>query len=418
MNVCMHVLGRARTDVRVLREATALREVGYSVSIVDVESESTRRGGANNEGVAIRHVVMPSWFAPTRFKPWFLFKALYMLVRSTLALAWMPADIYCAHDFDALPACYLVALVRRKRLVFDAHELPLVDPNVTSWPLLCSLYARALRVMVSRCAGVITVSPPIADDLYARFGASHVEVVRNIPPFQRVAGSSRLAKCLHVGPESRVALYQGNLQADRGLDVLVHAAPFLDPNVVIVMMGKGPLQAHLERLTVDLGCQDRVKIIPPVPYSELLSWTAAADLGLIVNPASYSRNVQLCLPNKLFEYLMAGLPVLTSRLVAVEDLIAAYGVGRIVDPLIPEVVGRAINALMRDDSARDTMRHNAHLATERELRWEVERGRLLDLYAQISGTTPRRPLRTVQPVVDATGTVVGSQASDVVGMWH
>jgi glycosyltransferase involved in cell wall biosynthesis len=90
----------------------------------------------------------------------------------------------------------------------------------------------------------------------------------------------------------------------------------------------------------------------------------------------------MCLPNKLFEYLMAGVPVLTSRLDAVEELVSTHDVGRVVDPLEPEVIGQAINAMCGDVDALAKMRSNALAVSQHQLRWEVEQQRLLEIYQQ------------------------------------
>src|SRR5712692_3002561 len=130
VKVCMHVLGTARTDVRVMREATALVEEGFAVSIVDVESDRTHPVEEEIGGICVKHIMMSSWFVSTRFKPWFLAKATWMLICGILRLIRTPADIYHAHEEQALPACYIAARLRRKLLIFDAHELPFSAASV------------------------------------------------------------------------------------------------------------------------------------------------------------------------------------------------------------------------------------------------------------------------------------------------
>src|SRR2546425_5066798 len=126
VRVCMHVLGAARTDGRVMRAASALAEAGFAVSIVDIESDS-RRKVEHVHNVSIKHVDVPTSFMATRFRRWGLLKALWLFLRSTQLLIQTPADIYHAHDVTALPACYIAACLRHKPLIFDAHELPLKE---------------------------------------------------------------------------------------------------------------------------------------------------------------------------------------------------------------------------------------------------------------------------------------------------
>jgi glycosyltransferase involved in cell wall biosynthesis len=392
--ICMHVLGTARTDVRVMREATALAQAGWEVTIVDIEKDRRRPRAEDLMGIHMSHIVMPGWFTPTRFKPWFLSKIARIVLHGTLALLRTPTDIYHAHDDTALLACYIAARLRRKVLIFDAHELPLVEPNVTRWRLLCMLATSMLKHMMAYCSGIVTVSHPIRQELQRRYGGRTAVVIRNIPAYQAPASSDRLRCHLGLSADVRIALYQGNLDS-RGLERLIPAAKFLDPGIGIVMMGQGAIQRNLETLIVQEGVSDRVKIIPPVPYGELLSWTAAADLGLVVyapsQAAHMTPNIQMCLPNKLFEYLMAGLPVLASPLDAVTEIIRTYDVGRTVDSLEPEAIGHAISALLADRAGLARMRANALAATRGELCWEKESQRLIDLYQDIVGAHNPQP---------------------------
>ena len=155
---------------------------------------------------------------------------------------------------------------------------------------------------------------------------------------------------------------------------------------MIVLMGSGPSQRALETLVATEGIGDRVCILPPVPYDELLSWTASADVGLIVYDGSHSPNVHYCLPNKLFEYLMAGVPVVASQLEAVAEILDRYDVGTVTPSIEPEAVGRTLATLLEDATHLERMRQNALTAARSELRWDVESTHLLALYQEIVAT--------------------------------
>jgi glycosyltransferase involved in cell wall biosynthesis len=303
-----------------------------------------------------------------------------------------PADAYHAHDEATLPACFIASLLRRKRLVFDAHELPLDETSIR-WPWLLKLFSYLLAFILPRCAGIITVSEPIAQEIRKRYHTSEITVVRNILPYKSVPKSDLLRQSLDLGSDVRIALYQGSLQANRGLAELIRAAPFLDPDIVIIMLGKGNATelVKLEAIIAEVGLPDRVRILPAVPYAELLNWTASADIGLIVNPPEISLNVQMCLPNKFFEYLMVGLPVLSTALDVVGEIIRAYDVGRV---MIGEgggdgeghrsvVIGEAINVMLADAQGLVRMHGNALAVVRDEFCWEKERMRLICLYRGI-----------------------------------
>ncbi|MBF6589365.1 MAG: glycosyltransferase family 4 protein [Ktedonobacterales bacterium] len=383
--VCMHVLGVARTDGRVMREARALAQTGYDVSIVDIEADTSRPHTEDVEGIHLRHMMMPNWFTPTRFKPFFLLKSARVMRQSSRLLRHTRADAYHAHDANALPACHRAARRRRKPLVFDAHEFPFVEPSTTRFRLLTSIARRRLRQIMRRCDAVITVSAPIAVEMRERYGGPLAVLVRNTPPYIPPTSSNLLRERLGLPETSRIALYQGNLQPDRGLDRLIPAARYLAPGHILVLMGGGSAGAELRAMIESEGVSQQVRILPPVPYDELLAWTASAHLGLIIYPPSFSPNVEMCLPNKLFEYLMAGLPVLASPLVAVEELLRAYDVGAVVPTLETAVVGQAISSMLANTEGLARLRRNALEASRHDLCWEVEQRHLLDLYARLPG---------------------------------
>ncbi|HTK05979.1 MAG TPA: glycosyltransferase [Ktedonobacteraceae bacterium] len=389
VKVGMHVLGAAATDPRVLREAIALVEAGYDVSIVDIEEEGTRPRDEDLQGVHLKHVLMPRAFFSTRFDKSTLIRVTQLFVRTTTRLLQTKADIYHGHEVSGLLPCYIAAVLRRKPVIFDAHEMPLFERPLSelgrSRRMLRGLLVILLKYIVPRCAGVITVSPPIVQELLTRYGLEDVALIRNIPEFRAVTRTNRLREYLGLKPEMRIVLYQGYLQPNRGLDKLIRAAKFLGPDITVVLMGKNrkTTQAQLEALIASEGVEERVKIIPPVPYKELLEWTSSADIGVNVASPDYSLNVQYFLPNKLFEYIMSGLPVLSSPLRAMVEVITHYDVGQVFPSLEPADIAEAINRLIADPASIERMRQNAFAAAKKELHWEKEQTKLLALYQEI-----------------------------------
>lgn len=355
--VGLHVVRPERVDVRAQRTARALAQAGYTVSIIDVEE----------------------------VRPFSFLKALHAFARGLYDLLRCDADIYHACEVTALPACFIAAKIRRKPLIFEAYEMPLHDVPLAEMGRLRrvfhSLLSLLLPCLIPACQAVIAVSPPIVAEIKRRYHIEQVFLVRNILPYRAVARSERLRAYLGLALSTRVVLYQGYLQSDRGLDILVRAAPLLDPDIVIVLMGKGigATQARLESLIRELGVTERVKIIPPVPYDELLDWTASADIGLTPLSPEQTLTMKWCLPNKVFEYIMAGRPILSAPLEAVQELIARYDVGQTFPVALPSSLAHAINAMLVDSAALARMRANA-LRAAHELNWENEQERLLKVY--------------------------------------
>jgi glycosyltransferase involved in cell wall biosynthesis len=385
-HICMLVLTPARSTVHVRREANALAAAGYAVTLIDVEHDPDPPGDETVDGLRLHHVYVAqrnaSHYDPVAFVPWLLFKVL-RVIRTASAVVATRADAYHAHDITALPACYIAAVLRRKPLVFDAHELPLTQQHLVRHRLMNALSRAMLRLMMRRCTATITVSPPLVHEMRRLYGGPDATVLRNIPDYQRPVDQDRLRRHFGLAQGARIALYQGTFQANRSLDILVRAAPFLAPSNFIVFMGAGESRGELEQLIAALDVGDRVLIKSAVPYAELLSWTTSADLGLCVLSPDESMSIRYCLPNKLFEYLMAGLPVLTTPLDAVVELLHQHNAGGVIASLAPEAIAMAINRLLDDPQALAQMRMNALNACRTELRWDLEQQRLTDLYARL-----------------------------------
>ena len=384
--VCMHVLNPYRMDARVMRSAHALSYAGFAVTVIDTVEECSKMTEDMN-GITVKHVKVAGAFSAALFKKWAVIKALPLFVRSLLLLLETSADFYHAHDATALPACYIAAKLRSKPLIFDAHELPLSELDYAHRRWARVLLTPFLSRMVASSAAGIGASPYYEQNLWDRFHLSHVSLLRNVPPLRNVPKNNLLREHLCLSSDTHIALYQGYLQYGRGLDKLVQAAQYLDSNVVIVMMGKGKgagdASSRLRALIADEKVGDRVKIIPHVPYEELLDWTSSADIGLIAYEPDYSLNFQMCLPNKLFEFLMAGVPVLTSSLDAVIDVVNTYHVGKILPSLDPVDIARAIHCMLVDSVDLASMRQNALNAAQNEFNWEKESHNLIHLYDTI-----------------------------------
>lgn len=383
--VCMHLMVPGRLNYRVMNDAKALQKSGYEVIICDVVGDHTCPLKEVVDGISFQHVYAPGWFVSTRWKLWFLIKMIVLMVSCTFQLLRCDADIYHAHVEHTFLAAFVAARLRGKGLIFDTPELTMFGPSILRWPILRFLAIHIIRWMCASCDGYITGSPlykPILQDLY---GCEQVLVLRHIPPYQKVSRNTCLQEKLKLDPDVRIALYQGYLQEDRGLDTLVLAAHGLKPGNIIVLMGASQHKTltQLLELIRQERLEDRVRILPAVPYDELLAWSASADIGLVVLPPGYSLSIRFCLPNKFFEYIMAGLPVLSSNLDAVVAMIHHYNVGQVLPDFTSTAIGEAINSMLADQEARAVMHSHALEAVRDGLTWEDESGQLVQLYQGI-----------------------------------
>jgi glycosyltransferase involved in cell wall biosynthesis len=294
------------------------------------------------------------------------------------------ADVYHAHDLNTLLAVVMAARETNGSVVYDSHEL-FVQRNTTEslWHRFVWIWQEAHLI---RCADrVITVSDSIADVLAERYRIKRPVVIRNVQqysPFQPSTRLRELPELSHVGSEACIAIYAGRITRGRGLDMLVKASAHLR-GVTIVLMGvRAPVYyEHLKKEINSLDVRDKVILLPPVESDQVNEYLCSADMGLMPTE-NICLSYRLGAGNKLFHYLMAGLPVLVSDQPEKRKIVEQYDVGRVFDPEDPNDIARAIQELADDAELRRRLSENA-LAAAKVLNWENEEKKLIELYRSI-----------------------------------
>jgi glycosyltransferase involved in cell wall biosynthesis len=361
-------------DSRVRREASALAAAGHGVFVVElapVPAESRWLDGFQR-----RSSLPPAWIRQRLPSPVYRSVMLLCFIREVLRLR---PEIVHAHDAAMLMPGLVSARLVGARLVYDSHELASSVPyRERSW----AWFVRAVeRLIVPRAAAVITVSDGIAARLRELYSLPVTPtVVRNVSALGP-GGRGGLRRQLGIGPEVPLVLHQGAPAPDRGCDVLVDAVARV-PEARLVFLGdpEPGYGEELQRRVRALGVEDRVSLLSSVPLDELLAFTAEADVGVTLLQDT-CENHRLALPNKLFEYVAAGVPVLASALPEAQRVIESYGIGWTVPPDDPGAIGAALRIALsqRDDHALA----ERLAAAAQELRWPREQIRLTDLYAQL-----------------------------------
>jgi glycogen(starch) synthase len=263
-------------------------------------------------------------------------------------------DVVHANDLDTLPAGWLLARVSGARLVYDAHEL--YTEQEPDPPHLHRAVVRALEATLARRAdAVVTVSEPIAEELRTRLGLRETPAaVVNAPERDEREPASRADGPLR-------AIYQGAMGPGRPLEDLLVAAEHA-PEVQFTLRVAG---ADADGLRERAAHLPNVEVVAPVAPDRLVEALRGHDVGLIIN-RPVTRNDELVFPNKLFEYLMAGLAVAVPRLPGMTPLVEGEGVGVTYEPGAPDELGRALAALAREPEELEQMRRAARrLALDR-----------------------------------------------------
>jgi glycosyltransferase involved in cell wall biosynthesis len=366
-----------RFDSRVRREANALAAGGWEVCVLELADVPGRT--ATIDGFARRSCQPLKRIRHKLPRP----------VDRSLILIWFVAgvlrtqpDIVHAHDAAMLLPGIVGARLSGARLVYDSHELATSVPyRERTWAWFVTTIERAV---VPRCDAVITVSDGIAARLREAYRLRRTPtVVRNVSALDR-QGRGGLRRALGLRESEPLVLHQGAPAPARGCEVLVDAAALLD-GVHVAFLGD-PEPGYGDQLQARIrhrGVADRVTLLPSVALCELLAYTAEADIGVTLLQDT-CENHRLALPNKLFEYIAAGVPVVASALPEMQRLVDSYGIGWCVTPDDP----RALADTLREALAN---RHGAALRARladaaADLTWSRESARLVDLYAELART--------------------------------
>lgn len=272
-----------------------------------------------------------------------------------------PVDVVHAHEVETLAAGYHAARRAGARLVYDAHEV-----YADQEPGAPRAYRRAVRgleaALARRADRVVTVSEPIAEELRRSLRLPRPPIAwLNCPPLTERPAAPPVDGPLEV-------VYQGAMGPGRPLgDLLAAAERAAGARLTIRLVGADP--GELERAVGARGLADRVAVAEPVRPDRLVEALGGFHVGLVIN-RPVTRNDELVLPNKLFEYLMGGLAVVVPRLPGLAKLVEESGVGVTYEPGRPERLAEALSALAGDRARLDGLRRRAReLAVER---WNAE----------------------------------------------
>ena len=284
------------------------------------------------------------------------------------------ANVYHSHDLNTL---YVGSRCKKKtgaRLVYDSHELQTERNRMTKWWRRWAAWNE--KKWLPYADAMIVASPSWIDINRKKYGKvpnPSVSII-NTPELQTIDQPRDLRGELDIPADAPILLYQGSIQENRGIEPAIDAITLL-PKAVLVVVGYGYHRPTLEADVRKRGLTERVKFFGPIPNDELLAWTAAADIGLC-NIVNSSLSYYTSLPNKLFEYIIAGIAVIGSDSPEIGRIVQEEGVGEIADPIDPEALAEATRTILSD---LDKYRAATKPAAEK-YNWAIEEQKLLDVY--------------------------------------
>jgi glycosyltransferase involved in cell wall biosynthesis len=283
-----------------------------------------------------------------------------------------------SNDLDTLLPNYLVKKIRRKTIVYDTHEYFTGVPELEGRPFVRNTWLRIEKWIFPKIENVITVNDSIAE-LYKNEYGKQLAVVRNIPALKKNS-ISLSKKDLGIDDSKAMIILQGSgINIHRGAEEAVLAMQFVD-DAVLYIIGGGDVIDILKAMVAEKKLESKVKFIPKLPMDKLLQYTMHADIGLTLDKDT-NINYRFSLPNKLFDYIHAGVPVLASNLVEIEKIIREFNVGDIIDSHDPEHIAQKLNNLLNDKTRLNILKENCKFAATK-LNWETEEIRLINVFKE------------------------------------
>ncbi|MFY3706993.1 glycosyltransferase family 4 protein [Achromobacter dolens] len=373
--VALLVLNPFTNDSRVLKEAQSLKRAGYEPFVVALH-ESGLPERETVHGIDVRRVRLLSRGWP-KVLPVQLFKYVEWLWRAFL-LARKAAIVHC-NDLPTLPAGAVARMLGRKRtrVVYDAHEFEINDvANEPRWKI--RVKSMMERFWIRHADATMTVSESIAEEYVRMYGIAKPALVLNCPPLAPPPKADIFRSTLGIAKDAIIFLYQGGLAPGRGIEPIIDAFKRMpDDKRVVVFMGYGPLAGSIAQAA---AASANIYYHPAVSPDDLPSYTASADVGLCLIE-NLCLSYFYCLPNKLFEYLMAGLPVMVSDLQELRRFVQAHPVGPILQDGHADAIFQAVTRL--DESALAGYADAAQSARQM-FHWQAQESVLQDVYRRVS----------------------------------
>jgi glycosyltransferase involved in cell wall biosynthesis len=365
------VINDLTTDQRVHRHCLCLADHDYQVQLVG-------RTLANSQPVGERDYSTFRFKLPFETGP--LFYASFNL-RLFLHLLFSKADLLFSNDLDTLLPNYLVSKLKRVDLIYDSHELFSEVSEVQARPRVQGVWKWLEKTLMPRLSNMMTVNRSIADT-YKKWYGVDMKVHRNLP-MKKPDAIKTSRTDLDLPIDKKIIVLQGaGINVDRGAEEAVLAMQFLNDHLLLII-GSGDVIDQLKEMVTELNLADKVKILGKKPYDEMMKYTACADLGLSLDKDT-SLNYRFSLPNKLFDYIQVGTPVLVSNLPELAKVVTENGVGELLESHDPKVLADQIERMLSNEPKMDEYAQNCRKAGS-ELVWENERKVLDDMINEIDG---------------------------------
>lgn len=297
-------------------------------------------------------------------------------IRLFVFLLFHRCDCLLSNDLDTLLPNFWISKLKNADLIYDSHEYFTEVPELVNRPKVQRVWRRIEEYVLPKMNEMIAVNQSIANLFHEKYGIK-VHIIRNIP-MKKMLPAPASRKEVGLNPEKHVLVLQGSgINIHRGAEELLDAMAYLD-DCQLVIIGGGDVLPILKEKVATNHWEDRVKFFPRMPYQKMMAITQIAELGFTLDKDT-NLNYRFSLPNKLFDYIQAGVPVIASRLTEIERVITDYNIGDFIENHDPKTIASTVKKALNDKKNMSLWKNNIIFAAK-DLCWENEEKVLLRIY--------------------------------------
>ena len=357
--ILISVTNDLTTDQRVEKTCEVLSEIGYDVLLVGRKLKKSLPIQRNYKTIRFRLL----------FNKGFLFYAEFN-IRLFIFLLFTKKDLLFSNDLDTLLPNYIIGKLQNKKLVFDSHELFSEIPELVNKQRVKKVWLFLEKTIIPKLQNVITVSDSIKNHYHNLYGISAI-VIRNIPKIEHIN-----QKNFEIdAEEKKVILYQGSVNIGRGIELMIDTMALLDEYLFIVI-GDGDILEQLKEKVSNLSLHDKVKFIGKKTPEELKELTPNATIGMSLEE-DLGLNYRYALPNKIFDYLHANVPVIVADLPEMRSLIKKHPIGEILIERTPKTLAKTIINMTNISYEKELK------TAKKELNWSKEKEKLISIFSKL-----------------------------------
>lgn len=365
------VINNYRGDQRVQKQIHSLRKFGFQTEVIATDL----RGKPSTDFDYPVHIIPLKNQEGMRMYIEFnrkLYSKLNQIVKK--------GDILLANDLDSLLPNYMVSQSKKLKLFFDSHEIFSELPSLTGRPLKKKIWKTLEGWLIPKMKHFYTVSEGYADWFEQAYGI-RPRIIRNVPEIDQGISKTELKITLPVlDKNQKILIYQGAINMSRGIDKMISCMMYID-NAQLWIIGSGPKETEYKKLSQELKLDDKVKFIGAVSPEKLKLITPMADLGFSLEE-DLGISYRYALPNKLFDYMHAGVPVLGTELPDIRKTIEKYKTGRVVVSHDPEKLAEQVKMMLTEGKTvyAENLKKAAAI-----FNWENEEKELRRIYGEVIG---------------------------------